>query len=371
MPRHHDDAGPIELPQGKVVGKRWKIVDKLGEGGCGAVYLVEDHKNGAKAAMKAESNFVAGGSVLKLEVQVLKRMVGRKYVAQLIAAGKKEKYSYMVMTLFGPSLSRLFKQCKKQFSVSTQVRLGVQILYGLKQIHEAGYIHRDIKPANLAVGRRGRESRILHVLDFGLSREYVARNSNGTVEMRRPRENCLFRGTTKYCSIRTHERYEQGRSDDLYSMMYVLCEMRKSLPWDRLRDKHEIGRMKTSTDVDTLLADSPKEYKKIFDHLNETKYEQRPDYAMIYKTFAQVITDKGFKFEEPYDWESLPENQLTPSEEKKNIPTLNEDASIDKTKTKDSTAKSEEKSSDKAKPITNGVMALFPPEEFEKNELGF
>lgn len=63
---------------------------------CGAVFLVEDYKNGSKAAMKAESNYVAGGSVLKLEVQVLKRMSGRKYVAQLIAAGKKEKYSYMV-----------------------------------------------------------------------------------------------------------------------------------------------------------------------------------------------------------------------------------------------------------------------------------
>lgn len=49
--------------------------------------------------MKAESNFVAGGSVLKLEVQVLKRLNGRKYVAQLIAAGKKEKYSYMVRVI--------------------------------------------------------------------------------------------------------------------------------------------------------------------------------------------------------------------------------------------------------------------------------
>ncbi|VBB29779.1 unnamed protein product [Acanthocheilonema viteae] len=61
--------GPQDLEKGLIVGKRWRIIDKLGEGGCGAVYKVEDIQTFAKAALKAESNFVQGGSVLKLEVQ--------------------------------------------------------------------------------------------------------------------------------------------------------------------------------------------------------------------------------------------------------------------------------------------------------------
>ncbi|KAK6054234.1 hypothetical protein COOONC_08261 [Cooperia oncophora] len=65
------DVGPVQLPKGKIVGQRWRIVKKLGEGGCGSVYKVQDIKNhNAEAALKAESNFVAGGTVLKLEVQV-------------------------------------------------------------------------------------------------------------------------------------------------------------------------------------------------------------------------------------------------------------------------------------------------------------
>ncbi|KHN84051.1 Putative serine/threonine-protein kinase K06H7.1 [Toxocara canis] len=227
------EDGPVELEIGKICGKRWKIIDKLGEGGCGSVYKVQDIHTMAKAALKAESNFVAGGSVLKLEVEILKRLDGRRYVAQLLQAAKKAEYSYMVMTLFGQSLNTLLRRIH-ECSVSTQVRVGINILYGLKQLHEVGYVHRDIKPANLAIGRRGQETRIIHMLDFGLAREYVIR-SDGTVKMRIPRTGTLFRGTTRYCSANAHTRSEQGRPDDLWSMVYVLAEMRGPLPWDRVR----------------------------------------------------------------------------------------------------------------------------------------
>ncbi|PIO73832.1 hypothetical protein TELCIR_04186 [Teladorsagia circumcincta] len=63
------DSGPVQIPKGKVISKRWRILRKLGEGGCGAVYKVEDLQTKKEAALKAESNFVSGGSVLKLEVQ--------------------------------------------------------------------------------------------------------------------------------------------------------------------------------------------------------------------------------------------------------------------------------------------------------------
>lgn len=36
------DVGPVEIPRGKIIGRRYKILKKLGEGGCGAVYKVED-----------------------------------------------------------------------------------------------------------------------------------------------------------------------------------------------------------------------------------------------------------------------------------------------------------------------------------------
>uniref|UniRef100_A0AC34QBT2 Protein kinase domain-containing protein n=2 Tax=Panagrolaimus sp. JU765 TaxID=591449 RepID=A0AC34QBT2_9BILA len=149
-----DEEGPVDIPKGKILGKRWRIKEKLGEGGCGAVYKVIDIRTGGSAALKAENNNVAGGAVLKLEVQILKKLKGRKHVAQLYHSGKRNKYSYMVMTLLGDSLERIMDR-RSTFSVSTQTRVGIHILYAIKQLHEVGYIHRDVKPANLALGRRG------------------------------------------------------------------------------------------------------------------------------------------------------------------------------------------------------------------------
>lgn len=54
-------------------------------------------------------------------------------------------------------------------------------------------MHRDVKPDNLAIGRRGQAIHIIHILDFGLSREYVIRSDNGSVKLRMPRTNTLFR----------------------------------------------------------------------------------------------------------------------------------------------------------------------------------
>lgn len=95
-------------------------------------------------------------------------------------------------------------------------------------------MHRDVKPGNFAMGRNGLATRMVHLLDFGLSREYVSRNGD-KVAIRQPRKKTFFRGTPRYCSIDAHLTKEQGRHDDLWSMIYMLVEMRGTLPWDRLR----------------------------------------------------------------------------------------------------------------------------------------
>uniref|UniRef100_A0A0M3HJ65 Protein kinase domain-containing protein n=1 Tax=Ascaris lumbricoides TaxID=6252 RepID=A0A0M3HJ65_ASCLU len=51
------------------------------------------------------------------------------------------------MTLFGPNLMQLRKNCRTNtLTASTVCRVGIHALYAIKQVHEIGYVHRDIKP---------------------------------------------------------------------------------------------------------------------------------------------------------------------------------------------------------------------------------
>nr|CDJ96058.1 Serine threonine protein kinase-related domain containing protein [Haemonchus contortus] len=298
------DSGPVQIPKGKVISKRWRILRKLGEGGCGAVYKVEDLQTKKEAALKAESNFVSGGSVLKLEVQVLRRLKNKPYVTQLLHSGKRESYSYMVMTLLGESLRHITKRLGKVFSVSTQVRIGINVLFSLKQIHDVGFVHRDIKPANMAIGRIGTpEYRFIHILDFGLAREFVVHSPEGKLKMRRPRPRALFRGTTRYCSVSTHEKAEQGRMDDLWCLLYMLAELRGPLPWANASDKREVYEIKRRTDIDVVLENCPVQLIKFAEHLSTLNYYMRPDYLLLYELLVDVMRAGKFRYSDPYDWE--------------------------------------------------------------------
>ncbi|VDK45304.1 unnamed protein product, partial [Cylicostephanus goldi] len=84
----------------------------------------------------------------------------------------------------------------KVCTVSTQVRVGINALYAVKALHDMGFIHRDLKPANMALGALDSEhSRLIHLFDFGLAREYVVRGKDGRTKLRRPRPIARFRQT--------------------------------------------------------------------------------------------------------------------------------------------------------------------------------
>uniref|UniRef100_A0A0N5A1A7 Protein kinase domain-containing protein n=1 Tax=Parastrongyloides trichosuri TaxID=131310 RepID=A0A0N5A1A7_PARTI len=299
---YQNTQGPVNIELGTIIGKKYKIVKKLGEGGCGAVYKCMDINTGKYYALKAESNFVTGGTVLKLEAQIMKKLKGKICSLNMITSGKKEKYCYIVMNLLGQNLADLHNSCGK-FTLPTLIRIAIQGLYAIKQVHEIGVVHRDIKPANFAIGNSGITVKMIHILDFGLAREYVILK-NGKLEHRAGREGALFRGTVKYCSINTHLRYEQGRCDDLWSLMYVLAEFIKILPWEDYSDDKEMTlKLKKNTKCESLFPNY-KEFVSITSYLSTLQYASKPDYGRIAAVFLKIMKDNNVKYIDPYDWET-------------------------------------------------------------------
>uniref|UniRef100_A0A1I7RQ63 non-specific serine/threonine protein kinase n=1 Tax=Bursaphelenchus xylophilus TaxID=6326 RepID=A0A1I7RQ63_BURXY len=291
-----------DLDIGKPVNKKWVVEAKVGEGACGVVYRVHDVENKKiKAALKTEANDENG--VLRKEANVIKQLQLRKHMVRLIHCGKREQYSYIVMTLYGKNLNQIKKDYElKNFTHGCVCKIAIQALYAIKQVHEVGYIHRDVKPSNMVIGRQGMEKRMVFLIDFGMCRAYAVWEG-GVARHRKAREKALLRGTARYCSPQVHSRQEQGRRDDVWALVYVMVELADKLPWTGKKEP-ETAKMKQEITDEKLLEHCPSEWLDIFTHIRNLTYEDRPNYRLIYDKLLATMTRLKTTFTDLYDWES-------------------------------------------------------------------
>lgn len=124
-------------------------------------------------------------SILGIVSSFLITKTGKDHVCRFIGCGRNERFNYVVMQLQGKNLAELRRSCsvnsaRASFTLSTALRLGVQILRGIESIHSVGFLHRDIKPSNFSIGRHPHNCRHVYMLDFGLARQFiVASGSKG------------------------------------------------------------------------------------------------------------------------------------------------------------------------------------------------
>ncbi|KAF9407960.1 hypothetical protein HW555_012191, partial [Spodoptera exigua] len=298
---HHITMASEDLLQpGHVVKERWKVVKKIGGGGFGEIYEGLDLVTQEQVALKVESARQPK-QVLKMEVAVLKKLQGKEHVCRFIGCGRNARFNYVVMQLQGRNLAELRRaQPRGAFSLSTTLRLGLQILKAIDSIHSVGFLHRDIKPSNFSIGRYPSNCRKVYMLDFGLARQYTT--SNGQV--RPPRAAAGFRGTVRYASINAHKNKEMGRHDDLWSLFYMLVEfVNGQLPWRKIKDKEQVGLMKEKYDHRLLLKHLPSELRQFLEHVQQLEYADSPDYAMLTSLLERCCKRRGIRDTDPYDWE--------------------------------------------------------------------
>uniref|UniRef100_A0A915D9Q3 Protein kinase domain-containing protein n=1 Tax=Ditylenchus dipsaci TaxID=166011 RepID=A0A915D9Q3_9BILA len=310
------------LQNSQVIRDRWKIKSKIGGGGFGEIYEATDLQqpnHNERVAVKVESS-KATKQVLKMEVAVLRRLQGKRHACKFYGCGRNDKFNYLVMSLQGKNLADLRRESPRQcFSVSTSIRLAAQILVAIREIHSIGFLHRDIKPSNFAMGRTSSTLRYVYMLDFGLARLYL--NAKG--EIRSPRSAAGFRGTVRYAAVSAHKNKEMGRQDDLWSLLYMLTEfLQGALPWRRIKDKDEVGRMKDEVNFDTLLEGCPPEIMEFPRHLATLTYPDQPDYDLLEKALWSTMSRLNIEMDDPYDWEMGYEN-LSPAAGKSKATTAN------------------------------------------------
>ncbi|GMT29144.1 hypothetical protein PFISCL1PPCAC_20441 [Pristionchus fissidentatus] len=292
----------IKIAVGDKIGDKYVVKKKLGEGSCGQVFLVND-KNENLLAMKVEPKMKnREEEILKMEIYVLKKLQKSKHVCRFYSSGVQANYSYVVMSLLGHELSELRRRCPgRRMGHSTVLRIAIQAVAGIEDMHNAGFIHRDLKPTNLAIGNKLKHS--VFLFDFGLARQIMITDKAGKMTLREPRKKASFRGTVRYCSLNVHLAKEQGRHDDLWSILHSMIELATgTLPWKGSTRK-EAEKIKASVTEKQLFRGVPRSLLFLYKQILPLQYNDTPNYSHIKGAIAKEIKAKKVTMTDPFEWD--------------------------------------------------------------------
>ena len=204
-----------EPQEGSVLAGRYLVLKKLGSGGIGTVFLVEDKKLDTPVALKLlrESLQFDEESIALLRREVrLARLVSHPNVARIFELMDWEGHEFITMEYVDGRTLAVECSAKGPFSPEQGQLLLRQICAGLSAAHGAGVVHRDLKPSNIQIEPSGRAV----ILDFGIARSTFASTITDV-------ERIV--GTPLYMAP---EQFERGTIDaraDLYSLGALAFEV--------------------------------------------------------------------------------------------------------------------------------------------------
>lgn len=162
-----------------MIGKKihnYKILEKLGSGGMGEVWLAHDEKLNRKVALKFPLSENSEGKEsqkrLLSEAQAAAALE-HPNVVTIYEVGIIEDRPFLAMAYIEGQTLKELKE-KRRTPIEMIVKFGIQISNGLAIAHEHGITHRDLKPSNMIVDN----SHNLHILDFGLAVSHNASSEN-------------------------------------------------------------------------------------------------------------------------------------------------------------------------------------------------
>ncbi|MGD1090347.1 MAG: protein kinase, partial [Verrucomicrobiota bacterium] len=217
---------------GQMLG-RYKLMERLGEGGCGVVYVAEQEKpvrrRVAVKVIKLGMDTKQVVARFEAERQAL-AMMDHPNIAKVLDAGTTETgRPFFVMELVRGI--RVTEYCdKNKLTTRERLDLFISVCHAIQHAHQKGIIHRDIKPSNILVTLHDGEP-VPKVIDFGIAKATEGRLTDATVYTQLHQ----FIGTPAYMSPEQAEMsgLDIDTRSDIYSLGVLLYELLAgSTPFD-------------------------------------------------------------------------------------------------------------------------------------------
>ena len=202
--------------EGRLLGSRYEIIKKIGNGGMAMVYKAKDQVLNRYIAVKIlRDEFTTDQEFIKrfeVEAQAA-ASITHPNIVSVYDVGREDNLYYIVMELIqGKTLKEIIIEEEGPLPWKWSINIAIQIASALEVAHKNNIVHRDIKPHNIIITEDG----IAKVTDFGIAKAV----SNSTIT--------AFGTTIGSVHYFSPEHARGGYTDaksDLYSLGVVMYEM--------------------------------------------------------------------------------------------------------------------------------------------------
>jgi serine/threonine protein kinase/beta-lactam-binding protein with PASTA domain len=200
-----------------VFNNRYRLDNKLGEGGMATVYCGTDTLLRRRVAIKVlRPDYASDQEFVRRFYQEAESAAKLSHpnIVNTYDVGREGDTYYIVMELVdGPSLAEIIA-ADGRLPEPVALDYAAQVCNGLAYAHRQGLLHRDIKPANILITKDD----VVKLSDFGIARAV----SQQTMTMTRPG---MVMGSVYYLSPEQAQGLELTEASDLYSVGVVLYQM--------------------------------------------------------------------------------------------------------------------------------------------------